>query len=82
MRCHPAVLQSQQQEWQLGQLWLWQDHVWRGGGDGRVLGDSGVDVDGDANGVAAVADDVVDDVADGEGLTVGESVLFQRGIQC
>ena len=32
--------------------------------------------------MAAVADDVVDDVADGEGLTVGESVLFQRGIQC
>jgi hypothetical protein len=30
----------------------------------------------------AVADGVVDGVADGEDLTVGESVLFQRGIQC
>jgi hypothetical protein len=28
------------------------------------------------------ADGVVDGVADGEDLTVGESVLFQRGIQC
>jgi hypothetical protein len=29
-----------------------------------------------------VADGVVDGVMDGEDLTVGESVLFQRGIQC
>ena len=29
----------------------------------------------------AVVDDV-DDVVDGEDLAVGESVLFQRGIQC
>ena len=74
-------MQSQKQEWQ---LWLWQDHAWLIGRDKRVLGDGRVDVDGegDADGVAAVADDVVDDVADGEGLTVGESVLFQRGIQC
>jgi hypothetical protein len=36
------VLQSQQQERRLWQLWLWQDHVWCGGGDERVLGDDGV----------------------------------------
>ena len=29
-----------------------------------------------------VADGVVDGVVDGEYLTVGESVLFQHGIQC
>ena len=41
------MLQTQQQEWQLGQVWLWKDHVWRGGEDGRVVGDGGVDVDGE-----------------------------------
>ena len=79
------MLQSQQQEWQLWQRWLRQDHVWRGGGDERVWGDGGVDVEveGEAGGVAdGVADDVADGVVDGEDLTVGESVHFQRGIQC
>ena len=47
------VLQSQQQEYHLWQLCLWQDHVWRGGGDERVLGVGGFDaeVDGEAGGV-------------------------------
>ena len=46
-----------------------------------VLGDGGVDVE--AEGVAdAVAEGVADGVVDGEDLAVGESVLFQRGIQC
>ena len=78
------MLQSQQQEWQLGQLWLWQAHVWLYGGDGRVLGDGGVDVEGEgeADGVAGAVADDVDDVVDGEDLTVGESELFQGGIQC
>jgi hypothetical protein len=80
-RRHLTVLQSQQQEWQFWQMWLLHDHVWRGGGDRRVLGDGGVHVEGegDADGVAGA---VADDVVDGEALTAGESVLFQRGIQC
>ena len=82
-RRHPD-LQSQQQKWQPWELWLRQDHVWRNGGDERVLSDGGVDVevDGEAGGLAdGVAVDVAEGVVDGEDLTVGESVLVQRGIQ-
>jgi hypothetical protein len=62
----------------------WQDHVWRGGGDGRVLGDDRVDEgEGEAvGGAGAVADGLVGVVADGEDLTVVEFWLFQRSIQC
>ena len=63
------------------QLWLWQDQVCRGGGDERVLGDGRVVVEGEGE-ADGVADDVADGVVDGEDLTVGESVLVQRGIQC
>ena len=84
------VLQSQQWKWQLLQLQLCQDPIWRGGGDERVLGDGGVDVEGVAERVAGgvadgvaggVAGGVFDVVVDGENLVVGESVLVQHGIQ-
>ena len=41
-----------------------------------------VDAEGEADGVAGAVVDDVDDVVDGEDLAVGESVLFQHGIQC
>jgi hypothetical protein len=43
-RCH-TVVPSRQWKWQLSQLWFWQDPLWCGGGDQRVLVDSGVDVE-------------------------------------
>ena len=75
-RRHPLVKQSTQQKWQLWQLWLWQENICCGGGDERVLGDSGVDVEAEG-----VADGVADGVVDGEDLVVGKSVLVQRDIR-
>jgi hypothetical protein len=76
----PAVLQSQQQEWQL--LQLWQGHVWRSGGNRRVLGGLGVDVVGEWEagvGGGSVADDVAVDGQDGEDLTQGFPYRFSDG---